>query len=526
MAATGSGKKKPSPRKTPEKKAGFVWLVGAGPGDPGLLTLKAKQVLEEADVVFYDRLVNPAILGHAHPAARLIDVGKAPKKHKATQEDINALLVREGQRGKKVVRLKGGDPYIFGRGGEEALALIAAGVPFAEVPGITSAVAAPAYGGVPVTHRNVATSLTIVTAHEMPGKETTQLNWRALASLCATGGTLVFLMGVERLEQVCAMLQKHGLKAATPAALVYRGTWPEQRSLRATVDTLAKRAREENFRPPSVTVIGPVAGLPESLNWFEHRPLFGKTVVITRAREQASVLGQKLAALGATVVELPSIQIRFREDDLFRSLKPAAFDHLLFTSANGVKAVVENLRRHGRDIRTLAGPDIGAIGPATAAACQAVGLRVNEMPDTFVAESLLALYPPKKAKGKSFLLLRAQEARDVLVTGLRSRGATVKEVAVYDTLPAAPDKTALATLREHGADAVTFTASSTVRHFHDMARRLKLMGVLKTAAFISIGPITSATMQELGLPLSGEATESTMEGVVQAVVAALGGKRK
>ncbi len=508
--------------KRPKAVTGKVYLIGAGPGDPGLFTLKGKEVLSTADVVFYDRLANPLLLGFVREGAKLVDVGKAPGRQKATQEMTNAMLVKAAKQGKRVARLKGGDPFIFGRGGEEALACLEAGIPFEVVPGVTSAIAAPAYAGIPVTHRNTATTLCIVTAHEMPGKETTQVDWRSLAAICKAGGTLVFLMGVERLDQVTAMLVREGLSAKTPAAVVRRGTWPDQRSLSGTLGDLHEKVKAAGIRPPAVTVVGPVAEFREVLGWFETRPLSGKRVVVTRAREQASELSGKLRDLGAEVVELPAIAVKFREANVLKGVKVSEYDHLLFTSANGVKAVVENLRRHGRDLRDLAGPKIGAIGPGTAKACEDVGLRVDKIPDTFVAEALLALYPAKAAKGKKFLVLRASEARDVLVTGLRERGAEVKEIAVYDTVAGAPDKAVLTELREKGADAVTFTASSTARHYHKMVKDLRLGKVMTGARHLSIGPITSETLRELGLSVDREAEESTMDGLVRAVVAELG----
>ena len=485
-----------------------VYLVGAGPGDPGLLTVRGAELLARADVVVHDRLASAALLDLAPPDAERIDVGKAPGRVAMVQGDIDRLLVERGATGATVVRLKGGDPFVFGRGGEEAEALRAAGVPFEVVPGVTSAIAAPAYAGIPVTHRGLSTHVTIVTGHEDPAKGTTDTDWHALAR---AGGTLVVLMGAGRLEAIVQALLEGGRAPDTPVAAVRWGTHPEQRTIRSTLDGIASAGVES----PSAIVIGAVAAL--DLAWFETRPLFGRRVVVTRAREQASGLRARLVELGAEVIELPAIETRpldFELPDLDR------YGWLVLTSANGAGAFFERgLHARGLDARALAGVRVAVIGPGTAAAVERFGVRADLVPERFVAESLVAAFPPPRAPGERVLLARAEQARDVLPEGLTRLGYEVDVVPVYRTVTAEPDPDDLERVRRGAVDAVTFTSSSTVQNF------CRIVGPFPTGeagpAVVSIGPVTSAAANEAGLTVTVEADPHDIDGLVAAVLGAL-----
>ena len=484
-----------------------VHLVGAGPGDPGLLTVRGAEVLGRADVVVYDRLVHPSLVDLAPPEATRVYVGKAPGRAEIEQPDINALLVEHGRAGRAVVRLKGGDPYVFGRGGEEAEALAAAGVPFEVVPGITSAIGAPAYAGIPVTHRGTSTHFTVVTGHEDPAKGSADVDWEALAK---AGGTLVILMGAGRVGDIAARLVAGGRPPETPVAAVRNGTRADQQTVRATLATIA----DAGVRAPAAIVVGEVAGL--DLAWFETRPLFGRSVVVTRAREQASELRHRLESLGAAVIELPAIAIEpmsFDLPDLDR------YAWLVFTSANGVAAFFDRgLAPAGLDARALAGLRIAAIGPGTASALVARGVRTDLLPERFVAESLLEAFPPPSTEGERVLVARAEQARDVLPAGLSERGYAVDVLPVYRTVTATPDPAALERVRTGGVDALTFTSSSTVTNLCDLLGAVPAPQPL----VVSIGPVTSKTAKERGLRVDLEATEHTIDGLVAALLRALG----
>jgi uroporphyrinogen III methyltransferase/synthase len=508
-----------------------VYLVGAGPGDPGLITVRGAELLAIADVVVYDRLASPRLLDLAPPAAERIDVGKAPGRDVTVamaQTDIDRLLVERGQSCATVVRLKGGDPFVFGRGGEEAEALLAAGVPFEVVPGVTSAIAAPAYAGIPVTHRGLSTHVTIVTGHEDPTKEKSDTDWDALAR---AGGTLVVLMGAGRVASIAQRLIDGGRAPDTPVAAVRWGTHPQQRTIRSTLAEIGAAAVE----PPSAIVVGPVAAL--DLAWFERRPLFGRRVVVTRAREQASALHARLADLGAEVIELPAITVKPLEFDL-----PNLADYawVVLTSANGVDAfVTRGLHARGLDARALAGVRVAAIGPGTAAALGRFGVRADLVPQRFVAEALLEAFPPPAARadaaassgghdgeanayatgetGPRVLLARAEQARDVLPDGLVAKGYRVDVVPVYETVTAEPDPADLERVRSGDFDVVTFTSSSTVENF------CRLVGPIEGVySVISIGPVTSATAVAAGLEVDVEADPHDIDGLVGAVLALLG----
>jgi uroporphyrinogen III methyltransferase/synthase len=482
-----------------------VYLVGAGPGDPGLLTRRGEELLRVADVVVYDRLASRSLLDLAPAAAERIDVGKAPGRAAMTQDEINALLVARGRERKEVVRLKGGDPFVFGRGGEEAEACIAAGVPFEVVPGITSAIAAPAYAGIPVTHRGVSTSVTIVTGHEDPTKGALDTDWEALAR---AGGTLVILMGAGHLADIARALVKGGRAPETPVAAVRWGTRPEQRTVRATLGTIATAGVEA----PSAIVVGDVAAL--DLAWFEARPLFGRAVVVTRAREQASGLRARLEVLGAEVVELPAIAIE-PVDFVLPELDDG---WLVFTSVNGVDAFFDRgLTARALDARALARVRIAAIGPGTANALTRRGVRADLVPERFVAESLLDAFPAPTADGERVVIARAEHARDVLPEGLSARGYTVEVLPVYRTVAATPDADDLARVKSGAVDAITFTSSSTVTSFCDALDALPDPQPL----VVSIGPVTTETARAHGLRVDHEADPHTIDGLVASLLAGL-----
>jgi uroporphyrinogen III methyltransferase/synthase len=484
-----------------------VYLVGAGPGDPGLLTVRGAEVLGRADVVVYDRLVHPSVLDHAPVGTERVYAGKGPGEAEMDQGEINALLVARGRAGDNVVRLKGGDPFVFGRGGEEAEALAAAGVPFEVVPGITSAIGAPAYAGIPVTHRGASTHFTVVTGHEDPTKDVPGVDWDALAK---AGGTLVILMGAGRVADIAARLVAGGRSPQTPVAAVRHGTRPDQRTVRATLATVSDAV----VRAPAAIVVGDVARL--DLAWFETRPLFGRSVVVTRAREQASELRRRLEELGAEVLELPAVAI----EPVDFELPPLdRYRWLVFTSANGVTAFFERgLAADGLDARALAGLRLAVIGPGTAAALAARGLRADLVPERFVAESLLDSFPAPAADGERVLLARAEQARDVLPEGLAERGYTVDVLAVYRTVTAQPDPEAVERVRRGAVDALTFTSSSTVTNLCDL-----LGGVPAPQPLVaSIGPVTSKTAMERGLRVDVEAGEHTVDGLVDALLRSLG----
>lgn len=484
-----------------------VYLVGAGPGDPGLLTVRAAEVLASAEVVVYDRLSVASLLDLAPPEAERINVGKRPGSVTMTQEQICALLVERGRAGRRVVRLKGGDPFVFARGGEEALALLEAGVPFEVVPGVSSAIAVPAYAGVPVTMRHSSTSFTVVTGHEDPTKGG-ELDWDAVARL---GGTIVVLMGVARLPEIVRRLVGAGLAPDTPAVAVQWGTRPEQRTVRATLGTLP----DHDLEPPSTIVIGQVAAL--NLAWFERRPLFGRRVVVTRAREQASALVAALREQGAAPIELPTIRIAEPEDGgaalVAAARRVRDYDWVVFTSPNGVVRFFEHLR----DARDLGGVQVAAIGPGTAEALARRNVVADLVPERFVAEALLEAFPrPGSTERGRVLLPRAAVARDVLPEGLRSAGWEVDVVEAYRTVAEATtpeQRAAVAT-----ADVVTFTSSSTVERFVEAMGGTDAIPPLVAC----IGPVTAQTARAHGIDVDVVASEHTIPGLVAALVDAVG----
>jgi uroporphyrinogen III methyltransferase / synthase len=477
---------------------GIVYLVGAGPGDPGLMTLRALELIAAADVVLYDRLIPPGALDGARPDAELRYVGKEPGRPALPQEEINELLVSLGRAGRRVVRLKGGDPFVFGRGGEEAEALAAAGVSFEVVPGVTAGVAAPAYAGIPVTHRDAASAVAFVTGHEDPSKDGSALDWEALARF---PGTLVFYMGIKNLPLIAERLAAAGRPDSQPVAVVERGTLAGQQTVTATLGTIAGAVADAGLRPPAITVVGPVAELRETLAWLERRPLYGETVAVTRARAQASELAARLRALGAEVVETPAIRIEPLPVEL-----PPPPDLLCFTSPNGVRLYFEAL---AGDARALAGTRIAAIGPGTAAALRSHGIEADVVPERFVAEGLLEALPTDLS-GQHALIARAADARDTLPDGLRERGALVEVLALYETVAEPLSNTKKDALKS--ATYVTFTSSSTVRFFLSGAGAPP-----ERARLVSIGPVTSATLREHGLEPDVEADRHDIDGLVDAL---------
>jgi uroporphyrinogen III methyltransferase / synthase len=500
---------------------GKVFLVGAGPGDTGLITVKGRQLIDSADAVVYDALANTALLP---PGARetgrpeLYYVGKrGGSKDSVTQEEINALVIKLAREGKRVVRLKGGDPFVFGRGSEEAQALNDASVLFEIVPGVTAGIAAPAYAGIPVTHRGLATSVTFVTGHEDPSKPSTQTNWSALAK---AGGTIVMYMGVKTLAGIAEALIEGGMAGEIPAAAIQWGTHAKQRTVVATLDTIAAKAEEQNITAPVITVIGWSVVLRDELNWFEQRPLFGKRVVVTRATQQAPALSEKLRELGADVIEMPSTQIARLDLAPLRAAIDGIgdYDWLIFTSQNAVAIVWEQLLGRGRDARALAGLKIAAVGPATAGALLERGITVDVIPERFVAEGLLEIMGDRDdVAGKRVLYVTAEGARDVLPAGLREIGADLTIIEAYRSIPDSAGVETLARAIEAGKiDLATFTSASAVNGYVDAVGEELALRV--PAA--SIGPRTSEALREAGIEVKAEARESTIDGLVSVVLSA------
>lgn len=498
-------------------KNGKVYLIGAGPGDIKLITVKGLECIQKADVIVYDRLANPRLLSYRRPDAELIYVGKSPDRHTLTQEEINQVLVEEGLKGKIVARLKGGDPYVFGRGGEEGEELRKAGVAFEEVPGITSAISVPAYAGIPITHRDFTSTFTVITGHEEPGKETSNINWPRLAK---DPGTLVFLMGVGNLPQIVEKLIANGKDGKTPIALIRWGTRPEQQVVTGTLENIVAVVEQAGLKSPAIIIIGQVVTLRDTLRWFEDQPLFGKRVLVTRSREQASVLSEKLENLGAEAWEYPTIKIK-EPDDLTALDKAVAnagmYNWIIFTSVNGVKAFLQRLRAQKLDIRSLKEAKICAIGPKTAEALEERGLLVDVMPEVFRAEAVLEALQGRIQSGDKILLPRADLARQVLVDSLKKLGAQVDEVVAYQTVLADATDTQLLLekLRAGEIHVLTFTSSSTVTNF------LQLLGehrqLLQGITVACIGPITAETAKKNGLSVDICAEQYTIDGLVEAI---------
>jgi len=498
----------------------LVYLIGAGPGDPGLISLKGVKCLEKADVVVYDYLSNPRLLVHCRHDAEKIYVGKKGSQHTLEQKDINQLLVDKAAAGNIVARLKGGDPFVFGRGAEEAFALRDAGIPFEIVPGITAAVAAPAYAGIPVTHRDLTSTLALITGHEDPTKDESAIDWAKIA----TGiGTLAFYMGVKNLPHIVEKLIEHGRSPDTPIALIRWGTMPGQQTVVGTLENIVQKVKEAGLKPPAITLVGEVVGLREGLNWFETRPLFGKKIVVTRSRAQASDFVEAIESLGAEAVEMPTIKIADPED--FGPLDAAVdnigkFDWIVLTSVNAVGRFVDRLFERGGDIRDLKGIKICAIGAATAEEVRKSRVRVDLIPPKYVAESIVEELQKQGAiEGKRFLLPRADIARSLLPDEIHRLGGEAVEVDVYRTvLEEDADAGIIQRLVDGEIDLVTFTSSSTVRNFAKILGGERLEKIKKNTHFASIGPITTQTAEELGIPIHTEAPQHDIPGLTEAIV--------
>jgi uroporphyrinogen III methyltransferase/synthase len=499
---------------------GKVYLVGAGPGDAGLLTLRGAELLRRADVVVYDSLVNRELLALAPDEAEVIFGGKRPRDRAIPQEELNQLLAEKAKAGKTVVRLKGGDPYIFGRGGEEAAGLHRDGVPFEVVPGISSIIAAPSYAGIPLTHRDHCSSFTVITGHEDPDKDESALDWERIAR---EPGTKVLLMGVERIGKIAAALEANGLPADTPAAMVRWGTMGRQQTITATLGTLADKVAKANFKAPAVTIIGSVSTLRDTLNWYENRPLFGQRVVVTRNRREAGKLSGQLRELGAEVLEIPTIKILppTRNESLIEAITGiGSYDWIIFTSANGVEHFFDYFFKAFRDVRDLGSLRFAAVGPATAKKLREFHINIDLMPETYTAAATAkAMLAAQNVENISVLLARAESANPELPRLLEDKGAIVDDIAFYKTEPETADRNGAAEdFDANSADWITFASSSAVRNFDarfGLAKRCADNPKLKLA---SIGPETTKALKELGLKPAAKAKEHTIDGLAAALL--------
>lgn len=496
---------------------GKVFLVGAGPGDPGLLTLRGREVIGRAQVLIYDRLANPRILAFAAPEAERIYVGKRPGRHAVAQDEINRLIVENALQGKTVVRLKGGDPFIFGRGGEEAQECARAGIPFEVIPGVSSAIAVPAYAGIPLTHREHTASVTLVTGHRRFDAEEAEVGWEGLAK---SSGTLVFLMGMKNISYIVGELARHGRPPGTPAAVIQWGTTCRQRTVRGTISDIASRVEEARITPPAVIVIGEVVDLKDEMDWFETRPLLGKRILVTRSRDQASELVAVLEERGASCLEFPTIEIVPAVDTgpLDAAIHGlSGFDWLVLSSPNAVRFFFGRLFALGLDARALGGVKVAVVGQGTADVLQGYHIRPDLIPDTFQAEGLLAAFGNMDMDGRKVLIPRAKKARDVLPDGLAAMGGVVTVVIAYETRKPEPDPAVLETLRDEPVDVVTFTSSSTVWNFVKLLPE-DILGPLKARCRVAcIGPVTAVTARELGLAVSIVPDEATIPALASAI---------
>lgn len=502
-------------------RKGKVYIIGAGPGDPGLITVRGIRCLEQADVVVYDYLANEDFLGRARKDTRLIYVGKKSGDHTLPQGEINQILVAEARKGNTVARLKGGDPFIFGRGGEEAEVLREAGVPFEVIPGVTSAIAVPAFAGIPLTHRGYTSTVAFVTGHEDPAKEKSDIDWPKLSGI----GTLVFLMGVKNIANIARNLVMGGKSPETPAALIRWGTTPDQETLTGTLSDIAAKAGKQGFSPPAILVVGEVVSLRQKLDWFETKPLFGRGIVITRPEEQAGEFARLLSAEGARVILFPTIRIEPPErwDDVDRVIGGLdAYHWIIFTSANGVRYFFRRLRETGRDVRDLKGIRICCIGPATAAAVEGMGIRVDIVPDEYISEGVVKAFQGVDLQGKRVLLPRAREARDVIPEGLANMGASVDVLTVYRTVRSVSRKEDLqASLDAGKVDVITFTSPSTVIHYKAIMEEVRLPENVRIAC---IGPVTAEAAKKHGFPVHIFQETFTISGMVKSLIDYFAGK--
>jgi uroporphyrinogen III methyltransferase/synthase len=500
-------------------KNGKVYLVGAGPGDPGLITVKGKECIEAADVVIYDYLASPTLLKYAGRNAEIIYVGKKGGDHTLPQEGINELIVEKAKEGLTVTRLKGGDPFIFGRGGEEAEVIIEAGIPFEIVPGVTSAIAAPAYAGIPLTHRKYTSSVSIITGHEDPTKKGSSINWEATAN---GQGTLVFLMGVKNLPHISQKLIQHGKSPDTPVGVVRWGTTPRQKAVTGTLETIVERVKAAGLKSPSIIIVGDVVQLRDTMKWFENRPLFDKTVVVTRAREQASDLVKRLSDYGAECLEYPMITVVPVDDlePLNRAIANlSSYTWIVFTSVNGVNFFFDQLYQKGGDARSLGHLRTASIGPATANRLLHFGIKSDIIPKSYRAESIVEAFAKEDIKGKRILLPRAKEARPILPVELRKMGAIVDEINTYGTREVREGSEDLIEKLEKGKiDLITFTSSSTVKNFKALLPPEKFESLIQKTTFASIGPITTETAKDLGFDIHITAATYTIDGLTDAIL--------
>ena len=499
---------------------GKVYLVGTGPGDPGLITVRALELLQAADVVVYDKLIPDGILAKAKSGAELVNAGKQAGKHTLPQDEINSLLCSYAKEGKMVVRLKGGDPFIFGRGGEEALELRKAGIKYEIVCGVTSGAAATAYAGIPITQRGISTSVHFITGHEDPSKSESQVDFESLARL---EGTLVFYMGVGKLPMIASELMKFGKSPGTPCAVIQSGTRSGQRTVTGKLSEIADVVKESGIKPPAIICIGEVCKFRDELAWFEDAPLFGKTVVVTRTRSQASGLSIKLREHGAGVIELPTIKIEpavLSESDLGNIKNISSFDWIVITSQNTIEPLINALFSHDLDLRALAGVKIAAIGNATANALREKGLYADLIPGTFTSEGLLSAFSelPDGVDRKKVLLPRGDLASNELPDGLTALGCDVRSVDMYRIVPADYDPAVFETILNSDIDFITFTSGSTATNFQRMIGIEKFIELSEKASYISIGPVTSEKIRDLGANVRREAVRSDIAGVVEAIL--------
>ena len=496
----------------------IVYLVGSGPGDPGLITVKGLECIKKADVIVYDYLVNSVLLRNARKGVELIYVGKKGNQHTMEQDDINQLLVDKANEDKIVTRLKGGDPYVFGRGGEEAIVLRENNILFEVVPGITAAIASPNYAGIPVTHRTCTSTFGLITGHEDPTKGQSDVDWEKLS----TGlGTLTFYMGIKNLPNIVNQLVKHGRSKDTPVAVIRWGTTTHQQTVTGTLSNIVEVAKD--IKPPAITIVGEVVNLRDQLNWFESRPLFGKTIIVTRSRDQASEFSEQLIELGANVLEYPTINITSPDDfgPLDRELDSLeSTDWLIFTSVNGVDAFFNRIFELGRDVRDLKGVKICSIGPSTTERIKGFHVSIDCQPPKYVAESVVeALKKVEELKGKRFLMPRTDIARSYVPEELRKLGAEVSDIVAYKTVLATDgDNIVLDKLKDGEVDIVTFTSASTVKNFVKIIGEDNLSAFKNNVQFASIGPITNESAEEMDIDISIKAEEYTIPGLVQAIV--------
>jgi uroporphyrinogen III methyltransferase/synthase len=498
---------------------GKVYLIGAGPGDPGLITVKGLECVRKADVVIYDYLANERLLEHRRPEAELIYVGKQGGRHTLPQDEINDLIVGKAKEGKIVARLKGGDPFIFGRGGEEAEECVKNGIPFEVVPGVTAATSVPTYAGIPLTHREHTASVAFVTGHEDPTKPESKIHWDKIS----TGiGTLVFFMGMKNLQNIVDKLVANGRDAGTPVAAIQWGTRTDQRVVAGTLRDIVGKVREAKLGPPAIIVVGEVVNLRSTLNWFESKPLFGKRIVVTRSRDQASVFSEMLINAGATPIEFPSIDVvpPVSWDELDAALDGlTAYQWIIFTSANAVRFFFHRLRDRGMDIRSLSRNRICVVGPKTAESLEAYSLKADLVPTDFKAEGVLEALGGVSVKGTKFLIPRAKQAREIIPEKLRERGAEVTVATAYENVRPASDVERVKKLfQDRRIAAVTFTSSSTVNNFVEMVGKSEYKTLMNGVTVACIGPVTAKTAAEYGMNVDIMPKDYTIPALVDAMV--------